>query len=115
MKTIALIAAGLLAGSCLAHAQDTTTVIGGSPTVEHVRYQPADLATDHGISDLRNRVRLAAIRVCAPVPGDSMIGFNELACTGPTMRNAYAQVDLAVAHWRNGEVISAGSIAVRDR
>jgi UrcA family protein len=115
MKTIALIAAGLLAGSGLAHAQDGTTVVATSPRVERVHYQPSDLATEQGIHDLRNRVRLAADHVCAPVPGDSMIAFNELACTAPTLRNANAQVDLAVAHWRNGEQVSAGLIAVRDR
>jgi UrcA family protein len=115
MKTIALIAAVLLAGSGLAHAEDATTVVGTSPIVEHVPYQPSELASEHGIRDLRKRVRLATFRVCAPVPDDFIVGFDLHNCTGPTLHSAYAQVDRAAADWRNGKQASAGSIAVRVR
>jgi UrcA family protein len=115
MKTIALIAAGLLASSGFAHAENARTVLGASAIVERVPYQPSELASEHGIRDLRNRVRLATIHVCGPLHEDFIAGFNLLNCTRPTLHSAYAQVDRAVADRRNGAQASAGSIAVRVR
>jgi UrcA family protein len=113
MKAIALIAAGLLAGSGLAHAEDATTVVG-SPRVTRVPYQPSDLATDQGVRELRSRVRNAAFELCQPSQ-DTWVTYNQLNCLAPTLRDAIAQVDSAVAHQRSGEQASAGSISVLAR
>ena len=112
MKTIALIAAGLLAGSGLAHAEDATTVVGSpSPFVTRVPYQPSDLATDQGVRELRSRVRNAAFELCQPSK-DAWVTYNQLNCLAPTLRDALAQVDSAVTRSRSGEQASAGSISV---
>jgi UrcA family protein len=115
MKAIALIAAGLLAGSGLAHAEDTTTTVVGSPFVANVPYQPSDLATESGVRELRFRVRQAAYRVCQP----SWDAFRPISveqnCFGPTVRGALVQVDQAVTRWRSGAQASAGSITIRAR
>jgi UrcA family protein len=113
MKTIALIAAGLLASSGLAHAEDATTVVG-SPFVARVHYQPSELATAQGIRELRGRVHNAAFELCQPSK-DAWVTYNEVNCLAPTLRDAYAQVDSAVARSRSGEQASAGSISVRVR
>ena len=112
MKTIALIATGLLAGSGLAHAEDATTVVG-SPFVTRVHYQPSDLATVQGIRELRGRVHNAALELCQPSEDAFMGNYRQLNCLAPTLRDAYAQVDSAVARSRSGEQASAGSISVR--
>jgi UrcA family protein len=114
MKTIALIAAGLLAGSGLAHAEDATTVVG-SPLVAHVPYQPSDLVTAHGVRELRGRVRNAAHELCQPSEQSFMATFNALNCLRPTLRDAFAQVDSAVARSRSGQQANAGSISVLAR
>jgi UrcA family protein len=114
MKTIALIAAGLLAGSGLAHAEDATTVVG-SPFVAHVPYQPSDLATDQGVRKLRSRVHAAALEVCQPSEDAFSPTYNQINCLSPTLRDAFAQLDSAVARSRSGEQASAGSISVLAR
>ena len=114
MKTIALIAAGLLAGSGLAHAEEATTVVGPSPLVERVPYQPSELATDSGIHDLRMRVFRAAVRVCE-TPETFMGPLSSTFCVDPVRRDALAQVDSAVARRRSGAQANAGSILVRVR
>jgi UrcA family protein len=114
MKTIALIAAGLLAGSGFAHAEDATTVLGASAIVEHVPYQPSELASESGIHGLRMRIFRAAVRVCETpetFPGPLSGKF----CVVPVLSDAYAQVDRAVARSRNGEQANAGGISVRVR
>ena len=115
MKTITLTAALLFASTGFAFAEDATTVIGTSSFVEHVPYRVADLATDSGVRDLRSRVRQAARRLCAPAEDTFFATFSEVNCTSPTLRDAFAQVDSAVTHWRSGALASAGNITVRVR
>jgi UrcA family protein len=115
MKYIALIATGLLAGSGIAHAEDATTVVA-SPLVAHVPYQPSDLATAHGVRELRGRVRNAAHELCQPSDETFIATFNEMNCLRPTLRDAFAQVDSAAARWQSdAQASAAGSIAVRVR
>jgi UrcA family protein len=114
MKNIAWIAAGLLAGSGLAHAEDATTVVG-SPVVVRVPYQASDLATGQGIRALRGRVRNVAHELCQPSEDTFMLTFNELNCLTPTLHDAFAQVDSVAARWRSGVQASAGSISIRVR
>jgi UrcA family protein len=114
MKTIALIAAGLLASSGLAHAEEATTVVGPSPIVEHVSYQPSELATVHGIHGLRSRISQAAHRVCKS-PESLMGPLNMRYCLDPVYREGIAQLDRAIARWRAGEQASANTISVRVR
>jgi UrcA family protein len=115
MKNIALIATVLFATSSFAHAEDVTTVRGPSTLVEHVPYQSSELATASGIRDLRLRVRQAADRLCAPSSEALLVRYKRLNCTAPAERDAYAQVDRAVAQWRSGTQASADRITVRAR
>jgi UrcA family protein len=114
MKNIALIAAMLFASSGFAHAE-VTTVVGPSTLVENVPYQSSELATASGIRDLRLRVHQTVDRLCEPGPGVFMESVNEIQCTGPALRDAYAQVDRAVTAWRSGVQASADRITVRAR
>jgi UrcA family protein len=111
MKTIALIAAGLLAGSGLAHAEDVTTVYA-SPSVARVSYRASDLATESGVRDLRLRVRRAAYHVCQPSDDAFRPISVELNCFRPTVRDALVQVDQAVARWQNSTQASADRITI---
>jgi UrcA family protein len=112
MKNIALIAAVLFVSSGLANAEEATTVLGPSPIVEHVPYQPSELATESGIHGLRMRIMRAAVRVCE-TPETYMGPLSGRYCVVPVRHDAFAQVDRAVARWRNGEQANAGSITVR--
>jgi UrcA family protein len=115
MKITASIAAVLFVSSGLAHAEEATTVVGSSAIVEHVPYQPSELATDQGVRKLRSRVHAAALEVCQPSEVAFSPTYNQINCLSPTLRDAIAQVDSAVAHSRSGEQASAGSISVRVR
>ena len=114
MKAIALIAAGLLAGTVAANAEDTPTVIV-SPTVAYVHYQPSDLTTAQGVRDLRRRVNQTADRLCRPSEDTFLGTFNQLTCLSPTLRDALSQIDSAVARTRSGALASADRITIRVR
>jgi UrcA family protein len=114
MKTFLPFAALLFTTAGLAHADDVTTVTGTAPRVEQVRYQTSELASDAGVRGLRSRVRLASYRVCAPEERTNMANYSELFCFSPTVRNAMAQVDRAIAQTRAAAgSAGAASIAVR--
>jgi UrcA family protein len=114
MKTIALIAAGLVASSGLAHAEDATTVVG-SPFVANVPYRASDLATESGVRALQIRVRRAAYRLCQPSDDAFRPISVEMNCFGPTVRGALGQVDQVVARERSATQASAGHITIRAR
>ncbi len=114
MKIALIIASAFFAFGTAAQADNGTTVIASSPYVERVSYQPADLASAAGIRDLRRRVRSAAHRVCQPGEDTFMPTYNAISCTSPTLKDAFAQIDRAVA--RGGAPsLAAASIAVRAR
>jgi UrcA family protein len=115
MKNIASIAALLFVSCGVAHGRDITTVVGATPTVEHVSYRGAELATAIGIRNLRARVHQAVTRLCRPSADTFMVSYRQLDCTSPALHEAYAQVDRAVTRWRDGMQASAGSISVRAR
>ena len=112
-----LLAAGLLAfagGS--AWAEKGVTVTAPSPFTERVPYAPADLASDAGIRDLRQRVRSAAHRVCVPADAWFMATYyDEARCYDPTVRDALAQVDRAVERQRSGAGLAMNAVTVRAR
>jgi UrcA family protein len=114
MKYVAICAASLCFAAGMAHARDVTTVVGPPSFVEQVPYHGSELATASGIRALRMRVHQAVDRLCAP-SDDFMETFNDVACTHPALHEAFAQVDRAVARWRNGTQASVGNITVRAR
>lgn len=115
MKTRTLIAGVLLATSGAAWAQGPTTVVGEAPNLERVAYQPADLASERGVSDLRSRVRRAAHRVCDLGSYSHTADYRERICYTATLPAALAQVDRAVTQWARGEAPSEPRIVVAAR
>jgi hypothetical protein len=59
-------------------------------------------------------VRNAAFELCQPSK-DAWVTYNQLNCLSPTLRDAFAQVDSAVARSRSGQQASVGSISVLAR
>jgi UrcA family protein len=116
MKTLTVTAGmALLAGAGVAQAQGPTTVVGDSPYVERVAYQPSDLASGSGIRDLRSRVRSAAHRVCDLGHDSATAEYRERTCYQATLPEALAQIDQVAARIARGEMPKATRIVVAAR
>lgn len=115
MKSIVYFAGLLIASTGVAYANGEPTVVTPpSPYVEHVSYKQSDLTSEQGIKDLRSRVRRAAHRVCGPDEDTFMATFSHLRCYTPTLRDAFAQVDVAVSR-AHTNMASAPGISIRAR
>jgi UrcA family protein len=115
MKSIVYFASLLIASTGAAYASEEPTVVTGSPYVEHVTYTQSDLTTDKGVKDLRSRVRHAAHHVCATDDNAFHATNGEWSCYNPTLKDAFAQVDEAVARARSGNLASASGISMKTR
>jgi UrcA family protein len=115
-STALLFAVGMLslAGTPV-RAERQMTVTARSPHVERVAYTPANLASDQGVRDLQRRVRFAADRVCAPDAQTFLQTYNQLHCYNSAVRDAFLQIDDAIALYRGGRQIALNNVTVRAR
>jgi len=115
-STALLFAVGMLslAGTPV-RAERQMTVTARSPYVERVPYTPTNLSSDQGVRDLQRRVRFAADRVCAPDAHTFLLTYNQTHCYNSAVRNAFLQIDDAVARYRSGQQIALNDVTVRAR
>lgn len=115
-STALLFAVGMLslAGNPV-RAERQMTVTAASPYVERVPYTPANLSSDQGVRDLQRRVRFAADRVCAPDAQTFLHTYNRLHCYNSAVRDAFLQIDDAIARYRGGQEIALNNVTVRAR
>ncbi|MBW8783997.1 MAG: UrcA family protein [Novosphingobium sp.] len=107
-----IIASVLVIIASAGRADDLTTVTATQPTVEHVAYATSELRSADGQRALQARVRHAVHRVCASASDSFAPSYNELNCTGPTLRDAFAQIDRAVAS-PSALALAAGIVTIR--
>lgn len=115
MKSIVYFAGLLIASTGIAYADGEPTVVTPpSPYVEHVPYNSSDLTSEQGVKELRSRVRRAAHRVCEPDDNTFMATYSHMQCYNPTLKDAFAQVDVAVSRARTN-MASAPGISIKAR
>lgn len=106
-----LIAPAALAGS-------PVTVERPSVQTETVYFADLNLASDRGVSAVKNRIRAAAQRVCniQPIAVDELAGqLRGKACLTGALRDSHRQLDELLDARAGGAVMSTASLTVRGR